>query len=138
MPKAASLERLDPAELRYAIQQLIAENKVTAARVVGLAKQRSKRITELQGLLAGLRVGLAERRAGRGPGRPPGRASGKVARRRKRKFTMTPKARAARKLQGRYLGMLRKLTGSLRTRVKAVAKKKGVASALKIAAKLVK
>ena len=46
---------------------------------------------------------------------------------------MTPKARAARKIQGQYLGRLRKLKGADRARVKAVAKKESVAAAVKLA-----
>src|SRR5205823_2965750 len=60
------------------------------------------------------------------------------AKRPKRKFTMTAKARAARKRQGQYLAALRKLKGVERTRVKAVARKEGVAKAVELARKLAK
>ena len=62
----------------------------------------------------------------RGPGRPPGRRS----------ITLTPKVSQARRLQGQYLGSLRRLKGADRAQVKKVAKEKGVAEAVKVARKL--
>ncbi len=46
----------------------------------------------------------------------------------------TPKVARARKLQGQYLGALKSLKGADRAKVKAVAKEKGVAEAVKLAA----
>jgi hypothetical protein len=45
----------------------------------------------------------------------------------------TPKVARARKLQGQYLGALKSLKGADRAKVKAVAKDKGVAEAVKLA-----
>jgi hypothetical protein len=45
----------------------------------------------------------------------------------------TPKAIRARKLQGQYMGALRSLKGEDKAKVKAVAKEKGVAEAVKLA-----
>ena len=56
----------------------------------------------------------------------------------KRKFTMTAKARAAMKRQGQYLAALRRLKVVERNRVKAVARKEGVAKAVEFARKLAK
>jgi hypothetical protein len=42
------------------------------------------------------------------------------------------KVARARRLQGRYLGLLRTLQGQARTRVKVAAREKGVAEALKL------
>jgi len=64
-------------------------------------------------------------RAGRPPGRRAGgagRAPGRVSR--------------ARRLQGQYLGALRGLKGRARARVKKLAQQKGVAEAVKLAARL--
>ena len=74
----------------------------------------------------------------RGPGRPPKQAVAPVASRKaagktKRKASSAKLARA-RKLQGRYLGALKSLTGADRAKVKAVAKEKGVAAAVAMAA----
>jgi hypothetical protein len=72
----------------------------------------------------------------RGPGRPPkqavaGVASAAVSQKKTR--TATPNAIRARKLQGQYLGALKSLKGADRAKVKAVAKEKGVAAAVKVA-----
>lgn len=45
----------------------------------------------------------------------------------------TPKQARARRLQGRYIGLLNGLSGAARARVKAVAKRDGVAAAVKMA-----
>jgi hypothetical protein len=50
----------------------------------------------------------------------------------------TPKVARARKLQGQYLGALKSLKGADRAKVKAVAKDKGVAEAVKLAARMKK
>jgi hypothetical protein len=46
---------------------------------------------------------------------------------------ITAAVKRARKLQGQYLGALKSLTGADRAKVKAVAKEKGVAAAVKMA-----
>jgi hypothetical protein len=76
----------------------------------------------------------------RKPGRPPKQAvagvapvAGKKAARKKAK-KVTPKVARARKLQGQYLGALRSLSAADRDKVRAVAKEKGVAEAVKMAA----
>jgi hypothetical protein len=51
----------------------------------------------------------------------------------KRAAKATPKVARARKLQGQYLGALKSLKGADRAKVKAVAKDKGVAEAVKLA-----
>jgi hypothetical protein len=70
---------------------------------------------------------VSVRRASRrGRGRPPGRSA------RRRSGPVSP----ARRLQGQYLGRLRALKGANRARVKAIAKEKGVAAAVKEANKI--
>ena len=46
---------------------------------------------------------------------------------------VTPKVIRARKIQGQYLGALRALAAADKAKVKAVAKEKGVAAAVKMA-----
>jgi hypothetical protein len=74
----------------------------------------------------------------RGPGRPAKQAASVaiVAERavtEKKTRTATPKAIRARKLQGQYMGALKSLKGAERAKVKAMAKEKGVAEAVKLA-----
>jgi hypothetical protein len=53
-----------------------------------------------------------------------------------RKLNLTPKGLAARKLQGKYMSILRALPAAKRERVKRVAHEKGVAGAIHFAASL--
>lgn len=69
------------------------------------------------------------RRKGRGPGRPA--RSMKKARRKS-----SPKLRAFRALQGKYLGALRQLTAAQRAQVKKAKVAGGYEPALKLAAQL--
>jgi hypothetical protein len=54
----------------------------------------------------------------------------------RRKPRLTPATLELRKLQGRYMGLLRGLKGAKRAQVKKMAKEKGVAEAVKLAQKL--
>jgi len=139
MPRPSSdLSGIPATDLLYAVSQLIAAGKTTAAEIQRLAQHRSARVAAIQDELKALRAGQA---VGGVPRRGPGRPGGQPGREKapakpKRKLTMTPKAKAARVLQGRYIGRLRKLKGADRAEVKAVAKEKGVAEAVKTADRL--
>ena len=56
----------------------------------------------------------------------------------KKAVKASPKVARARKLQGQYLGALKSLSGGNRAKVKAVAKDKSVAEAVKLALSLKK
>jgi uncharacterized small protein (DUF1192 family) len=134
MPRRADLGKIPAVDLAYALNRLIQEGKTSVAEVRRYAGERPARIAALQRELATLKAGHATaKRAGRPAG--PGAAATKKP---KRKFTMTAKARAARKTQGKYLAALRRLKAGERTRVKAVARKEGVAKAVEFARKLAK
>ncbi len=134
MPRRADLGKIPSADLAYALSRLIQEGKTSIAQVRRYAEERPARIAALERELATLKAGHA---ATRGPGRPPGPRAG-AARKPKRKFTMTAKASAARKRQGQYLAALSRLKVAERNRVKAVARKEGVAKAVEFARKLAK
>ena len=133
MPRRAELGKIPAADLAYALSRLIQEGKTSVAEVRRFAGERPARIAALERELASLKAGHA---AGNAAGRPPGPRAG--AKKPKRKFTMTPKARAAMKRQGQYLAALRRLKVAERNRVKALARKEGVAKATEFARKLAK
>ncbi len=134
MPRRTELGKIPAVDLAYALNRLIQEGKTSIAEVRRFAGERPARIAALERELATLKTGhVAARRVGRPPG--SGMAAAKPP---KRKFTMTAKARAARKRQGQYLAALRRLKPVERTRVKAVARKEGVAKAVEFARKLAK
>jgi hypothetical protein len=133
MPRRADLGKIPAVDLAYALNRLIREGKTSVAEVRRFAEERPARIAALERELATLKTGdVGAKRVGR----PPGRAG--AAKKPKRKFTMTPKARAARKRQGQYLAALRRLKVAERNRVKVVARKEGVAKAVEFARKLAK
>ena len=134
MPATRGLGKIPAVDLAYAVDRLIQEGKTSLAEVRRFAGERPARIAALERELATLKAGHAAAKALRRPGEH--RAA--PAKRPKRKFTMTARARAARKRQGQYLGALKKLKGVERARVKTVARKEGVAKAIELARKLAK
>lgn len=134
MPRANDLGKIPAADLAYALNRLIQEGKTSLAAVRRFVQERPARIAALERELATLKAGHAGSRTDSRPAGPPTTGLKKP----KRKFTMTPKARAARKRQGQYLAALMKLKAVERTRVKAVARKEGVAKATESARKLAK
>jgi hypothetical protein len=135
MPRRAELGKIPAADLAYALSRLIQEGKTSVAEVRRFAGERPARIAALEHELAILKAGHAS--ANRA-GRPVGPRAAGAAKKPKRKFTMTPKARAAMKRQGQYLAALRRLKVAARNRVKALARKEGVAKATEFARKLAK
>ena len=134
MPRTTELGKIPAVDLAYALNRLIQEGKTSLAEVRRFAGERPARIAALERELATLKAGHA---AAKTAGRPPGPRAAAV-KKPKRKFTMTAKARAARKRQGQYLAALHRLKGTERIRVKAVARKDGVAKAVELARKLTK
>ena len=134
MPRRADLGKIPAVDLAYAVNRLIQEGKTSLAEVRRFTGERPARIAALERELATLKAGQA---AAQAAGRPAGPRAAAV-KTRKRKFTMTAKARAARKRQGQYLAALHRLKGAQRTRVKAVGRKDGVAKAIELARKLAK
>ncbi len=134
MPRTTELGKIPAVDLAYAVDRLIQEGKTSLAEVRLFAAERPARIAALERELATLKAGHA---AAKTAGRPADHQAA-PAMRPKRKFTMTAKARAARKRQGQYLAALKRLKGVERARVKTVARKEGVAKAIELARKLAK
>ena len=97
-------------------QRVIREGKVLASDI-----GRYLEIRKLEERLAALRGGT-----GRRPGRPPGggasqkpaAATAGAGGRKRRKRRLTAKGLASRQLQGRYLGLIRQIPASQRSRLK--------------------
>ena len=134
MPRTTELGKIPAVDLAYALNRLIQEGKTSLAEVRRFAEERPARIAALDRELATLRAGHAAAKAAGHPAGPRATA----VKRPKRKFTMTAKARAARRRQGQYLAALKRLKGVERARVKTVARKECVAKAIELAQKLVK
>jgi len=132
MPRTTELGKIPAVDLAYAVDRLIQEGKTSVAEVRRFAEERPARIAALERELATLKTGRAKALS------RPADHQAAPAKRPKRKFTMTARARAARKRQGQYLAALKKLKGVERARVKTVAGKEGVAKAIELAQKLAK
>jgi hypothetical protein len=89
---------------------------------------RYREIRQLEQRLRSLRGGGGARR-----GRPPGGGAPRAAGGRKRRRTapITAQQLASRKLQGRYLGLIRQIPSSQRSRYAKIAKDKGREAAIK-------
>lgn len=122
--------RLTPSEAHYVLTRLLEEGRIRARHVADVLKARSREIEALRERLASLES-MGEARPRRG--RPPGRSSGNGAPRRR---NLSPKVRALRKLQGRYMGLVRRLKPAEKAKVKDVREKQGLPAAIRLAASL--
>ena len=139
------LQGVPPLDLVYAIERLVAAGKTTRGEVLHLAGERADRIQALERELASLRSGATTKPTAKPKAKPvqgkakPGAAKVPAAtdtgaqvlvRKDGRRFTRTAKVAAARKLQGQYLGRLRKVSDTEKDKFKAIAHEKGVAAAV--------
>lgn len=107
----------------HALHVLVADGKIAATDVTRALKRREKMIRELRERLATLERGVSG-----GIGRKV-----RPARVRKHRKPISAARKAAMKAHGRYLGSIRPLSKSNRTKVKAIRQKEGVHAAIKAA-----
>jgi hypothetical protein len=86
-------------------------------------------LDQLVDLVGGTRVAAPKRAVPKRRARAA-KAPVKAAAKPKRKITNTPALRAARKIQGQYIGQLRKFSPKEKLQIQALAKKKSVAAAV--------
>ena len=125
------MRNLTPDESHYVLQSLLSAGAVRTNQVEKALRGREDEIRVLRERLASLESlsstrGAAGRRRGR-----PARRPGRPARRR-----MSAKTRALRRLQGKYMGLVRGLKPAEKARVRSVREKQGMGAALKLAASL--
>jgi len=120
--------KLDARQAHYVLQTLIARRKVAARHVQEILRDREREIAALRRRLGELeRIGAA---AGSTAAGTAARAAGRVRRR------LSPKVRALRRQQGRYMGLIRRLGAAEKARVKALREKKGLPAAIRLALSL--
>ena len=121
--------RMTPAESHYVLQTLLAQRKVRESQVNAVLGGRTKEIATLRERLAALEgIPVASH------GKSRGRAKAPAARRRNVKIS--PKVRALRRLQGKYMGYVRRLKPAEKARVKEVREKQGMQAAIRLASSL--
>jgi hypothetical protein len=126
--------QMTPSEAQYALQRLISQGKLRESQVRAVLNGRSQEIAALREQLAAL-----EGIDGRGSRRGARRTSrGNRAPARRRRVAISPKVRALRRLQGKYMGYVRRLKPAEKARVRAVREKQGMQAAIKLASSLAK
>jgi hypothetical protein len=138
------MTRLTPDQAHYVLTTLVAQRKLRQTQIDQALRNRDSEIRSLRERLASLE-GMSDgassssgRRGGRGRGRGAASRSGSSApasrpiRRRK----MSPKVRALRRLQGKYMGFVRGLKPAEKARVRAVREKQGMGAAIQLASSL--
>jgi hypothetical protein len=111
-------------QAKHVLETLVAQGRLGWAQVEKVLKGQ-KEIAKLRARLASLEKAVSAGWAGRG------RSAGRKTRR-----NLSPKTRALRRLQGKYMGHVRRLSAAEKARVKSVREKQGMQAAIKLAASL--
>ena len=119
--------KLDPKQSHYVLHALLARRRVRARHVREILRDWEKEIAALRKRLAMLEA------LGDGPAGRPGRRRTSAAKPSRR---LSPKVRALRRLQGRYMGHVRRLKAAEKARVRVVREKQGLAAAIRLAVSL--
>jgi hypothetical protein len=128
--------KLSPNQSHYALGVLMLQGKIRAPQVHKVLKGREQEIRSLRERLAALEQlspsapGRARRRRGR-----PGRVAARKPRTRRR-IQMSPRVRALRQQQGKYMGYVRRLKPAEKARVRSVREKQGMEAAIRLAKSL--
>ena len=125
---------LTPQQSQYVLKVLMANGRVRASQVERALRSRDEEIRSLKERLAALEeIGRGDS-GGRGRSRGGARASrgSRPAARRK----MSPRVRALRKQQGKYMGYVRRLKPADKARVRTVREKQGMAAAIRLASSI--
>ena len=126
--------KFSPSQAHYALNVLMSQGKLRVAHIRKALKNREQEIRSLRERLAELEQFSPGASAARGPRRGrPARAAGK---KRARRVRMSPRVRALRKLQGKYMGYVRRLKAAEKARVRAIREKQGMEAALRLARSL--
>jgi hypothetical protein len=107
----------------HALHLLIAEGKIATHDVINALKRREAMIADLRKRLAALESGIVA----------AGTRIGRTAKRR-----LTAERRAALKLHGQYLGLVRPLSKAAKAKIRAIRVRGGVRAAIAAARKMAK
>jgi hypothetical protein len=120
--------KLDAQEAHYVLQALLARRKVALRHVREILRDREREIAALR-----RRLGELERLGAAAASKAAGTAARATVRTRRR---LSPKVRALRRQQGRYMGLVRRLKAAEKARVRALREKKGLPAAIRLALSL--
>lgn len=130
------MTKLTPNQSHYVLNTLLSQKAVRPTQVEKALRGRDQEIRNLREQLASLESlsGGGSRASGRRRGRPPG--DGRAAEKPRARRAMSPKVRALRRLQGKYMGYVRGLKPAEKARVRAVREKQGMNAAIELATSL--
>ena len=119
---------LTPQQSHYVLKALMSEGRVRMSQVERALRGRDEEIRSLKERLASLEAMGSDSGGG---SRSRGRAARPGRRRR-----MSPRLRALRRLQGKYMGYVRRLKPAEKARVRAIREKQGMAAAIRLASSM--
>jgi hypothetical protein len=128
--------KLSPDQSHYVLNVLMSQGRIRVAHIQKVLKNREQEIRSLRERLVALErlapaaLSRARRRRGRAV-----RVAVRRARLR-RKIQMSPRVRALRQLQGKYMGFVRRLKIAEKARVRSVREKQGMEAAIRLAKSL--
>jgi len=128
------MTRLTADQAHYVLTTLLAQRTLLQAQVDKALRNRDSEIRSLRERLASLEgmTDGARASSGRRGRRRAASAAARPVRRRK----MSPKVRALRRLQGKYMGFVRGLKPAEKARVRSVREKQGMSAAIQLASSL--
>lgn len=132
--------KLTPSQSHYVLDVLMSQGRIRAGHVRSALKGREEEIRSLRERLAALEQLSAGKSPAARRGRPrrAARRAARLAGTRRRRAPLSPKVRALRRLQGKYMGYVRRLKPAEKARVRSVREKQGMDAAIKLAQSLAK
>jgi hypothetical protein len=127
--------KLDPRQSHYVLQTLLARRKVVARHVKEILRDWQKEIAALRERLAMLEE-LGGRTAAKAGRKVAAKGAGKTTAKARVRRPLSPRVRALRRQQGRYMGLVRRLTEAEKARVRGLREKKGLPAAIRLALSL--
>lgn len=121
MVRQRQVAPLTPRQAQYVLDRLLRERRVKPGEVERMAAEMEREIAELESRLAMLRGDAARAKSG-------ARTSGRTGSASK---NMDPALAASRRLQGEYMGLLRRVENRDRARIKKIATEKGREAAVR-------
>ena len=129
--------KLNPSQSHYVLSLWMSQGKIRAGQIRKALQSRDQEIRMLREKLAALEQLSPSSSPSRGRSRR-GRGGRRTAVRRRTRRALSPKVRALRRQQGKYMGYVRRLKPAEKARVRAVREKQGMNAAIKLAQSLTK
>ena len=126
--------KLSPSQSHYVLNVLMSQGKIRAGHIRKALQSREQEIRSLRERLAALEQLSA---AGSSPvGSRQRRPRGAARKVRARRARLSPRVKALRRLQGKYMGYVRRLKPAEKSRVRSVREKQGMGAAIRLAQSL--